>query len=82
MWCVYDIISVQGDPFKCKQRGIFVGGEICVTPCPFPGDIADCDPDGTGSVVWRTLNGCKFVAVPRNGCEPCPDGISRWRRIN
>ena len=83
IWCVYDIINVQGDPVICEKRGIFPGGLICVTPCPFPGDLVDCDPDGTGIVTFRTVdNGCVFDAVPNNGCMPCPPGATQWRRIN
>lgn len=84
VWCVYDIINVvQGDPGICADRGIFVGGRICVTPCPFPGDLIDCDPDGTGVVRFRTVgNNCVFDAVPKDGCEPCPPGTTQWTRIN
>ena len=82
VWCVYDVIAVQGDPVLCEKRGIFPGALICVTPCPFPGDLVDCDPEGTGIVTFRTINGCVLDAVPNNGCMPCPPGATKWRRVN
>jgi len=82
-WCIYEVSAVFGDPAICKQRGIFIGARICVTPCPFPGDLADCDPDDTGVVTFRTVdNGCLFEVFPLNGCQPCPPGTTQWRRIN
>jgi len=54
-----------------------------VTPCPFPGDLVDCDPEGTGTVQFQTVdNGCLFQVVPLNGCEPCPPGATQWTRLN
>ncbi len=83
VWCVYDVVNVHGNPVICKNRGIFVGGTLCVTPCPFPGDIADCDPDGAGFIKFRAVfNGCEFDAVPQNGCTTCPAGKTQWKRIN
>ena len=82
IWCVYQVTSVA-NPLICKQRGIFIGAIICVTPCPFPGDLIDCDPDGLGHVLFQTVgNLCKFVVVPLNGCETCPAGTIQWRRIS
>ena len=83
IWCVYEVTNVFGNPIICKNRGIFVGGFICVTPCPFPGDPADCDPDGTGFVTFTTVgNGCKFRVALVNGCQPCLPGATQWTRIN
>ena len=82
VWCVYDIINVLGDPVACKQRKIFIGGLLCVTPCPFPGDLVDCDPNGTGTIRFGTVeNGCVFDAVSLGGCSPCPPGSTQWTRL-
>ena len=83
VWCIYEVLNiVQGDPAECKERGVFISGLLCVTPCPFPGDLVDCDPNDAGVVRFRTANGCVFDVLPLSGCEDCPAGILKWKRIN
>ena len=83
LWCLYQVTLVFSDPAICEARGIFPGSLICVTPCPFPGDMLDCDPEAVGFVNFRTIdNDCLFQVLPLNGCEPCPPGAFQFRRIN
>ncbi len=82
-WCVYQIQSVD-DPVICEERGIILGGLICVATCPFLGDPVDCQPNAPDPKVdFRVIdNGCTFNAVSLDRCEPCVPGAPQFRRIN
>ena len=82
-WCIYEVVDVLSDPVDCNPDGIVAGAAICVTPCTVPGDIAACDPDGTGTTIFQmTDDNCLFRAIPIDGCTTCPPGTPRWRRTN
>jgi hypothetical protein len=58
---------VLSDPVDCDLGGIVSGATICVTPSTVPGDLAECDPDGSGTVRFQiTDNDCLFTATPAN----------------
>ncbi len=83
VWCVYDVVEVLSDPDVCDLRGIVPGAMICITPCSVPGDVADCDPDGTGIVTFQSIdNDCLFEVAPIPDCSTCPPGTPRWRRLD
>jgi hypothetical protein len=74
---------VLSDPVNCTPDGIVNGATICVTPCIAPGDIAVCDPDGTGTAKLQIIDDdCLFRVIPVDGCTTCPPGTPRWRRLN
>ncbi|MEE8459189.1 MAG: hypothetical protein V3S08_04915 [Phycisphaerales bacterium] len=81
--CIYQVTQVLSDPVDCDPGGIVIGAAICVTPCTVPGDIAECDPDGSGTVRFQiTDNDCLFRATPIDGCTTCPPGTPKWRRTS
>jgi hypothetical protein len=82
-WCIYEVTEVLSDPVDCNPDGIVNGAAICVTPCTVPGDIAECDPDGTGTAIFQiTDDDCLFRVTPIDGCTTCPPFMPKWRRIN
>jgi hypothetical protein len=82
-WCVYIVETIESP--DCKQFELFSGRQICVAPCPFPGDPVPCQPNAPDPLVRFRVVGtnCTFVARAVRGCEPCPpEANSRWNRIN